>query len=147
MMMDSAKYYLQMSVKENAEYAPTYMDLGAIAFREQRFKDALKNFEKAAQLEKNNLNAYLYAAEALTTMANQGGSQQKKNLQEAISFYKKADRLNPNNPIIMSNLGFVYYRLNDCEHAVFYLEQVKDFEGLSQKEKDYAKECLSRCGH
>ena len=147
MMMDSAKYYLQMSLKENAEYAPTYMDLGAIAFREQRFKDALKNFEKAAQLEKNNLNANLYAAEALTTMANQGGSQQKKNLQEAISFYKKADRLNPNNPIIMSNMGFVYYRLNDCEHAVFYLEQVKDFEGLSQKEKDYAKECLSRCGH
>ena len=146
-LMDSAKYFLQQSIKENMNYSPVYMDLGAIAYREQRYKEAIKNFDRSAALEKNNLNAYLYAAEALTLIANQGGSSEKKNLEASIDYYKKADRINPNNPVIMSNMGFIYYRLKDCDHAVFYLEQIKDFEGISAKEREMAKECLKKCGH
>ena len=145
-LMDSAKYFLEQSVKENKNYAPVYMDLGAIAYREQRYKEAIKNFDRSASFEKNNLNAYLYAAEALTLMANQGGSSEKKNLEAAIDYYKKADRLNPNNPIIMSNMGFIYFRLKDCDRSVFYLEQIKDFEGIPEKERQMAKECLKKCG-
>jgi len=145
--LDSAKYFLNESLKESQNYAAVYMDLGAIAFREKRYKEAIKNFDKAASLDKNNLNAYLYAAETITSIANQGGSTQKKNLETAIDYYKKADRLNPNNPIIMSNLGFIYYRLKDCDKAVFYLDQTKDFEGLSPEERQQAHECIKNCGH
>ena len=146
-LLDSAKYFLNESVKENTNYAPVYMDLGSIAFREKRYKEAVKNFDKAASLEHNNLNAFLYAAEATTAMANQGGSSQKKNLETAIDYYKKADRINPNNPIIMSNLGFLFYRMKDCDKAVFYLDQTKDFEGLSPQERQQARECIKNCGH
>lgn len=146
-LMDSAKYFLKESLKENSKYAQVYMDLGAIAFREQRYKEAIKNFDKAISLDKENLNACLYAAEATTSMANQGGSQQNKNIETAINYYKKADRLNPNNPIIMSNLGFLYFRIKDCDKAVFYLDLTKDFDGLSPQEKQQAKECIKSCGH
>jgi tetratricopeptide (TPR) repeat protein len=148
LMLDSAKYYLHLCQKENSAYVPAYMDFGAIAFHEQHYKDALKNFEKAASFEKNNLNAHLYAGRTLTVMANQSsGSSQKKYMEAALEHYEKADRLNPNNPLIMSSMGFLYFRLNDCEHAVLYLDQVKDFEGLPAQERAAAKECLSKCGH
>jgi len=148
MILDSAKYFLQLSLKENPDYVPAYMDIGAIAFREQRYKDALKNFEKACSLEKNNLNSHLYAGQVLTTMSNQtSGASQKKNIEGALYHYKKADRLNPNNPVIMSNLGFLYYRLNDCDHAVFYLDQIKDYDGISEQERAAAKDCLKKCGN
>lgn len=147
-MLDSAKYFLQLSQKENPNYVPVYMDFGAIAFREQRYKDALKNFEKACLLEKNNLNAHLYSGQVYTTLSNQSsGSSQKKNIEGALDHYKKADRLNPNNPIIMSNLGFLYFRLNDCDHAVFYLDQIKDYEGISEQERTAAKNCLKKCAN
>jgi UDP-glucose 4-epimerase len=112
-----------------------------------RMLNAVKDFDKASSIDKNNLNACLYAAEATTAIANQGGSSQKKFLETAIGYYKKADRLNPNNPIIMSNLGFLYYRIKDCDKAVFYLDQTKDFEGLSPQERQQAHECLKTCGH
>ena len=146
-LLDSAKYYIEQSIKENSGFASAYMDRGSIAFREQRYKDAVKDFDKASSIDKNNLNACLYAAEATTAIANQGGSSQKKFLETAIGYYKRADRINPNNPIIMSNLGFLYYRIKDCDKAVFYLDKTKDFEGLSPQERQQAHECLKTCGH
>lgn len=146
-MMDSAKYFLDLSIRENPDYAAAYMDQGAISFREKRLKEALKNFEKAASIDNTNLNTFIYAAQTATALANQGGPTEKKYTELAIEHYKKADRLNPNNPVIMSSLGFLYYRIKDCDHAVQYLEPVKDFEGLSEQERMSAKQFIKNCGN
>ncbi|MFI5221461.1 MAG: tetratricopeptide repeat protein, partial [Bacteroidia bacterium] len=112
------------------------------------YKEAIKDFEKACSLEKNNLNGHLYAGETYSTLANQtNGKKQTELLESSLSHFKKADKINPNNPVIMSNLGFLYFRLKDCDKAVFYLELVKDFDGLSETEREQAKACIKNCGH
>ena len=107
---------------------------------------ALENFEHAIALDKNNLNAYNFAAECCKYFVNQN-SNAPEYLQKAISFYHKADRLNPDNPAITLNLGFLYFRNNDCDNTKKYLSKVSDFPGLTEEQRKSAKDCLLKCGH
>ncbi|MCW5907925.1 MAG: hypothetical protein KIS94_08715 [Chitinophagales bacterium] len=136
----------QQSINTNDGFAPAYLGIGAVYFQQQNYTMALSSFEKAIALDKTNLNAYVFAAECCKYYINMNTADSKAYTDKAIAFYKKADRLNPDNPNIMLNLGFLYFRGNDCKNATAYLSKVADFEGLSANEKQQAKECLRKCG-
>jgi hypothetical protein len=43
------------------------------------------------------------------------------------------------------NLGFLYFRLGNCDRAVFYLEQIADYAGITELQRSRAKECIQKC--
>ncbi len=142
-LMDSATNYMQQALSLNPDYIPALIDLGAFAFQTQQYKSACNYFEKACDIDPNNLSAQTNAAEVYKTMA--GTNNNKKFLEKSIEHFLQADYLNPNNPEIMMNLGFLYYRLNNCNKAVPYLERIIDYENLTDIQRMRAKEAIQKC--
>jgi tetratricopeptide (TPR) repeat protein len=136
----------QQSINTNNGFAPAYLGIGAVYFQQQNYTMALSNFEKAIALDKANLNAHIYAAECCKYYINLNNAESKTYTHKAISLYKRADRLNPDNPNIMLNLGFLYFRISDCKNSSAYLAKVANFEGLSESERKQANDCLQKCG-
>jgi tetratricopeptide (TPR) repeat protein len=136
--------YLQ-SIRENDSYSPAYLGLGAVYFQQKNVGVALENFEKAISLDKNNLNAYLFAAGCCNYFINQNSSESTMYTTRALSFYGKADKLNPDNPQIMLNLGFLNYRAGECKKAVSYLSKIATFSGLSEQQRQQAQQCIRQC--
>jgi hypothetical protein len=141
---DSASYYFSKSYKLNPEYVPVLLDLGVGAFNNKQYKGAVKYLELACKLEPTNLSAQSNLAEVYKTIAL-STSNDLKNLDLAIQHYLEADALNPHNPQLMMNLGFLYFRLGNCDRAVFYLEQVADYAGITELQRSRAKECIQKC--
>jgi tetratricopeptide (TPR) repeat protein len=136
----------QQSINSNSEFAPAHLGIGAVYFQQQNYTMALVSFEKAIALDNTNLNAYIFAAECCKYYINLNNAESKAYTDKAIGLYKNADRLNPDNPNIMLNLGFLYFRVNDCKNSTAYLLKVAGFEGLNENERKQAKDCLKKCG-
>jgi tetratricopeptide (TPR) repeat protein len=145
MLLDSAQQYFRKALKLNPAYGEAYLGLGEISFEQQLYKEAVKHFEKCVQYEPQLQDGYLYLAQCYKMLANQSKSTEEKYLKLAIANYEQGNRMSPNNPIIIANLGFLYYRINDCDKAVPYFEMVENYPGLSEKERQSIKDCLSRC--
>lgn len=145
MLLDSAQQYFKKALKLDPEYADAYLGLGEVSYEHQLFKEAVKHFEKAVRYGPQLVDGYLYLAQCYKMLANQSSATEQKYLKLAIENYVQANKMTPNNPIILANLGFLYYRVNDCANAVPYLELVQDYQGLSDKEKQSARDCLGKC--
>ena len=142
--LNAAGAVYQQSANEKNNYAQTYLGLGAVYFQQKSFQLALENFEHAIALDKNNLSAYNFAAECCKYFINKNVGASAY-LQKAISFYRKADKLNPDNPTIILNLGFLYFRNNDCDNTKKYLGKVSEFAGFTEEQRKSAKDCLRKC--
>jgi hypothetical protein len=140
---DSATTFFNKAHKLNPEYVPLLIDLGVKAFNEQQLKSAVNYLKKACELAPDNLKAQRNLAEVYKTMALSKNDQ--KTLELAIEHYNKADHINPYNPDIMMNLGFLYFRLGDCEHAVEFLEQIVDYPNITELQRSRARECIQKC--
>jgi tetratricopeptide (TPR) repeat protein len=145
MRVDSAMYYAKKSLKEDPNNSSAYFDLGILSYRNRYFKEAIKHFEKAISLGNNESELFIYTAESYKALANQSGSSQNKFIESAIDNYLQGERISPGNPITIANLGFLYFRIEDCDHAIYYLDQVKDYPGLSETSRQDAKDCLKKC--
>lgn len=141
--MDSAAAYLQQALSSNPEYVPALLDMGIVSFQNQQYKSALNYLEKACDLDPLNLQAHTAAAEVYKAMA--GTNNTRAPLEKAIHHFLKAASVNPNNPEIILNLGFLYYRLNDCDKATPYLEQIVDYENITELQRSRAREALQKC--
>ncbi len=136
----------RQSIHQQSDFAPSFLGLGAVSFQQQNYLQALENFETAIALDKTNLSAYNFAAECCKYFVNLNNSESVAYLKKAIELYRKADSLNPDNPTITLNMGFLYYRNGDCNNASKYLNKVQDFPGLTEEQRKNAKECLRKCG-
>jgi len=136
--------YVQ-SLTENDSYAQTHLGIGAVYFLQKNIPVALQSFERAIELDENNLSACNFAAECCKHFINQNQDVETY-VKKAITFYRKADKLNPDNPTIILNLGFLYFRSGDCSNTKKYLSKVADFSGLSEEQRISAKDCLLKCG-
>jgi tetratricopeptide (TPR) repeat protein len=140
-----ARDYYQQAINASPKYAQAYLGLGAVYFQQKNFQMAIENFEHAIDLDKSNLTAYNFAAECCKYFINQNVDADAYT-QRAISFYHKADKLNPNNPTIILNLGFLYFRKGDCNNTKKYLGKVSEFSGFTEEQRRSVKECLRKCG-
>ncbi|MES2558471.1 MAG: hypothetical protein V4590_01935 [Bacteroidota bacterium] len=141
--IDSAIYYMQQALSANPDYVPALIDLGTLSYQNQQYKSALNYLEKACDLEPQNLAAHNGAAEVYKIMA--GTNNTPKYLEKAIEHFIEADYISPHNPEIMLNLGFLYYRLKDCNKAVPYLEQILNYPKLTDTQRARAKEAIQKC--
>jgi tetratricopeptide (TPR) repeat protein len=144
-LLDSAQYYFKKSLKTEPKQSDAYFGVGQVCFEQQLYKEAVKNFEKAVEFNPQFMDGHLYLAQCYKMLANQNKSNEQQYLKLSIQSYKEADRMNPNNPVIFANLGFLYFRAGDCDNAVPYLEKVEGFPGLSEQERQSVKNCLGKC--
>jgi tetratricopeptide (TPR) repeat protein len=140
---DSATAYFNKAYKLNPEYVPVLIDLGVKAFNEQQYKGAITYLKKACTINPGNLKAQRNLAEVYKTVAITKSD--KKMLDLAIDHFNNADHINPHNPDIMMNLGFLYFRAGDCNNAVQFLEQVVDYPGITELQRSRARECILKC--
>jgi tetratricopeptide (TPR) repeat protein len=143
-LLNNAGNFYQQSLNEKPDFAASWLGIGAVYFQQKNFQKGLESFEQVIAIDKDNLTAYNFAAECCKHFINQNVDAQAYT-QKAIDFYRKADKLNPDNPTILSNLGFLYFRNNDCDNTKKYLSKVVNFEGLTEQQRNSARECLKKC--
>lgn len=88
---------------------------GNVLVRKKRYKEAIPVYRAALALEPDNpkiLNNLAYC------MLNGGGE-----LLTALRHADKADRLDPENPVVLETLGSINLRIGDAEAAARYLER------------------------
>lgn len=144
LFQNAQAYYLQ-ALDENKYYAVAHLGLGAIYFQQQDYRKAMQSFEQCIRNDRMNTNAYLFAAECCKALMNTNSIEANQFAEAAIQHYKKADKLNPDNPTIMLNLGLLHCRLNQCEKSTKYLTPIQDFFGFGPNEKASIQECLKKC--
>ena len=144
--LENAKNLYLQSIAEKEDFSAAYYGLGAVYFQQGNMSVALENFDKSTALDKSNLNAYLFAAGCCNYYVNQNTIESNAYAERAIAYYRKADKLNPDNPQITLNLGFLYFRVNDCDKATKLLKNVIDFPGLTEQQRGQAKTCIIKCG-
>lgn len=146
--LQTAEKYYTNSLKYAPDfYAAVYM-LGEIGFLSKNSEKAIANLSHLMQLEKSPKTIYrlasVYAAKGdfekaentyrllikeypnLMLGYNQLAwmyAQQGRHLDEALKLAIKADQLQPDNPIILDTLGWIYYKKKDLDQAERYLKK------------------------
>jgi tetratricopeptide (TPR) repeat protein len=141
MLLQTAGAYFTKALQQKDDYFPALMGLGAVYFQQRFLTQAKELFAKASVVKPSSVNAWLSLA-----ACHKSTLQQTESLDEATRCYEKADKLNPNNPIIQFELGVLYFRKNDCKNSIERLQRVKGFDGLSEQENTMVQSCLKQCG-
>lgn len=139
--MKAAQQNFSQALQIKDDYVPALMGMGTMLFNQGFYANAKTIFEKASEMERDNVNAWVSLAECYKATL-----QLPESLDKAISSFEKANSLNPNNPNITLNLGVLYFRKNDCDKSVKLLQKVQSFPGLNEEEKEVIATCLKQCG-
>lgn len=93
-----AKRFFELYSQEYPENPSGPFHLGQIAFEEQRYEDAMKNFEKVVQLEEQNSDYHLWLGRACGRLAERVGVFRQFLLARKVRFhFERAVELNPEN--------------------------------------------------
>ncbi len=115
----AASDYLETVLKVMPDNQEALTLLGMIYSNTDNIEKALKLYEKALELNENNvivLNnlAYLYSA-----------SEEIADLDRALTFAEKAQKISPANGPISDTLGWLYYQKGQYAQALVYLERAR----------------------
>jgi tetratricopeptide (TPR) repeat protein len=143
--MQLAGQYFRRALEADERYIPAQMGLGAVFFQQGRYTESAEAFEKAADLDPENLQACLYSAEAYKALLMKvpGNTEYQEAL---VNAYEKALMINPDNPMLELNLGMAWLRRGDCGKALPRLEKCVGFEGFSPADRQALEQALRRCG-
>ena len=98
--------------------------LHSIAILYDEIGEWIKSDKVYDQLIKNNPNdAQAYNNYAYSLV------ERNKDLQRALSYAKKAVKLEPENPSYLDTIGWAYYKMNDIKKARAFIEQSIEIEG------------------
>ncbi len=112
--LDSALTYLTAGLQEVPQSYRGYFYLGKIYYDQGKLTEALNSYNKSAQLNNNFSESYF----------NAGKVSMKLNLlQNAISDFRKALSLKPQEPSYLEQLGFALYDDNKIKESLNYLSQ------------------------
>lgn len=93
-------------------------DLGMLYERQGKYDDFEKMMRRVIELEPNNANAYNSLGYTLV--------EQNTRLDEAQDLLEKALQLEPDSPFILDSVGWYFYRTNDLNAALEYLQRSYD---------------------
>jgi tetratricopeptide (TPR) repeat protein len=115
--LNLAEYELKKLIDSPFESVMVRSALGHAEWMQGKIKDGIKWYERALEIDPENLNAlngygYLLACE---------GKQLKKSLQ----YCQKANDKSKNNPVYADSLGWVYFKLGKMDLAAQYLYQAR----------------------
>lgn len=141
--LDSARHYFNLAVNINPANAESHFNYGLYYLNTGNYKKGAMSFAQSAELNHDFLNGHLYAAECYKMLVESGKTAEY--LDPLIHHLKLADKMMPNNPNVIWNLGMAYYRKKNCAKAVPLLEQSLFFNELSEEDKLIAKQSIANC--
>ena len=101
--------------EETANEAPVYVDRAIIAYQDKKFDEALKELQRALELDPQNTDALYYEGLAYAASNRTG---------EAQAAWEKARGLNPADLDVAFQLGVLYFNRQEYEKAEPSLRQV-----------------------
>ena len=125
---DEAKGYYENILLERGDNAQAHFGLGASSYQQGDIEVAKEGFQESLKTSDNNLRS-----KAFYNLGNTFYKNNKTN--EALSFYRKALELNPNDKDALFNYEYLKYQKKPPEKDKDNQEQ-KDQEQKDQEQKD-----------
>ena len=125
---DEAKGYYEKILLERGDNAQAHFGLGASSYQQGDIEVAKEGFQESLKTSDNNLRS-----KAFYNLGNTFYKNNKTN--EALSFYRKALELNPNDKDALFNYEYLKYQKKPPEKDKDNQEQ-KDQEQKDQEQKD-----------
>jgi hypothetical protein len=144
-LIQAAETEYNKALKLNPEATNALVGKGLIAFQMGQYLDAISSLKKAHILQPDNFSAVKYIAYSYKVRYFNEG-QSKVDLENWLAYTKKMDKMNPENPFIILDLGLAFCQLNDCSQTSLYLNKVSEFPQFSEDEKAALLRCLQKCG-
>jgi tetratricopeptide (TPR) repeat protein len=107
--MEKLIEYIQANNPGTTEIAIAHLIAGLSLFDQEDYEGALQEWNMAALLEPENINAFVYQGWALD---------QQGQFKEAIEKYKKVLKLDPNNVSAYNNWGITLYIMKEFEESI-----------------------------
>ena len=112
--MDSAELECKTILKNNPDFSNAHFYLGYIYSETSRVDNAIGEFNRAIEINPNNI----LALNSLSYLYTELGIE----LDSALTFVKKALEFEPSNASFLDTLGWVYFKKGDLENALRYIE-------------------------
>lgn len=91
----------------------------------QRYQNTLYQLELDENMKKIAKKMYETFPSSVFTISSYGMTFLIENkFKEALELYKKAEKINPNDPIVLNNIGLIYERLDDIDQAKKYYKKI-----------------------
>ncbi len=133
---DEAKGYYEKILLERGDNAQAHFGLGASSYQQGDIEVAKEGFQESLKTSDNNLRS-----KAFYNLGNTFYKNNKTN--EALSFYRKALELNPNDKDALFNYEYLKYQKKPPEKDKDNQEQ-KDQEQKDQEQKDQEQKKKNR---
>jgi len=109
------------------------LQLGVVAYRENRYEQAMQHFEKAVALDQDNLNAHLYRATVCVNQYIPGVDTEENSAvaDKAIAQYQKVLDLNSNMEQRINSakgIAYLYLNMKRWDDARKYYQMVSDLD-------------------
>lgn len=127
------------------DYTSALIGKAVLLLQQNNLNNALIFLKRALVLEPNNGLALDYLGSAYKVLATNDGNNANY-AQEWLDTRLHQDYLNPNNPIILLDIGIAYCLLNNCRQSMDYLNNVMGIPNLPANEFALAKRCVKKCG-
>lgn len=121
---DTAVDLLIKADKELPDTAEIKYDLAMLYAHQGRTEDFETLMQRVIELAPENANAY--------NALGYTYADHNRNLDEALKLLERALELDPDNPYILDSVGWYFYRVDDLEAAVEYLQRA--YQGLPDAE-------------
>lgn len=128
----------------NAQRVPALIGKALLWMQQRDFVKPIGFLKKALDIDAVNFDAHQYLAMCYKMQINSGQSS-KFNIEQWIHYTEQMDRINPNNPTILLDLGLAYCQKNDCKTATAYFDRIKGVPGLPTEEVKTMERCREKC--
>lgn len=129
--LDSSEQFFSITVRLSPQLAEAYRGLGNVYIAKQDYERAMKNYQKALDLDKDDISTLNSLG---LTYVRQGM------IKEGVKRYLMALKLDPHNAKVLFNMGQAYEKMGNFTKAkLFYGRSL-----TSDPEFEKAKRCLER---
>ncbi len=100
--------------KDIKEFANLWFNKGCILGRLENLEEAIECFNKALQIDVNNIRIWNKKGYTLRNLGK---------YKEALECFETALKIQPNNSVSLTGIGYVYYSLGDYKKAIEYFDK------------------------
>lgn len=137
-----ALYYYDQAIQQNPAYISAIVNKGIHYIQKQDFNTAIHLFSTILEQEKGNSQAIQYLGLCYKFLSNQDA----RYAQQWLDYRLQLNAINPNNPVILLDIGLAHCYLKNCAEAKKYLHDIMTTPNLPSEELRVAKQCLNNCG-
>jgi tetratricopeptide (TPR) repeat protein len=143
--IQQASFQYSQAISAKPDYISAIVGKATLSMQQQDFTTAIHLLNEALNVDKNHPPAIQYLALCYKILSNQNG-QDPVNTQKWLDYSLELNRLTPNNPVVLLDIGIAYCYLNNCPKSVEYLEDIMSIPGLPPEEFKTAARCVKKCG-